>query len=197
MQKTKIFIGISLIFISILIPVIKYQSDFKTNNSKKIGIDNYMLSTKNNKENDNIVKLNNNKYEYIAVLEIPDVGIKNGLVNKYSKYNDVKYNIQILDNSSMPDIPKSNIILASHNGTSKVSYFNNLANIKDDSLIYLYYNGIKYIYKYHHSYEVLKNMEIDIKRDRSVNTITLITCKKNDLDKQVVYIGYLINKETY
>ena len=40
-------------------------------------------------------------------------------------------------------------------------------------------------------------MEIDIKRDRSVNTITLITCKKNDLDKQVVYIGYLINKETY
>ena len=92
---------------------------------------------------------------------------------------------------------RTNFILASHNGSSSVSYFNNLSKMHQNDIINIYYNGIKYIYKYYHSYEVLKTGEINIERDKTISTITLITCKENDDNHQVVYLGYLINTETY
>lgn len=196
-RKNKLFLfGISLIIISILIPILKIYNDNKVLKEKEYKIAYYKEITKTDStfKNDNNLSIGDN---YIAILEIPDLNIKNGLVNKYSKYNDVKYNVAILNGSNMPDIPKSNLILASHNGTSSVSYFNNLKNISDNSLIYLYYNGIKYIYKYHNSYDIDKNGKANIKRDISVNTLTLITCKEKDDTKQVVYISYLIDKESY
>lgn len=196
-KRNKLYLlGITLVTISIMIPITKKQIDNKEELSREEGIAYYKNTTSidNKKEEDTVNRLSDN---YIAILEIPDLNIKNGLVNKYSKYNDVKYNVKILDNSNMPDINNSNLILASHNGTSKVSYFKNLVNINPDTLIYIYYNGYKYIYKYHNSYEIDKTGRANIKRDKSVNTITLITCKEGDDTKQVVYIGYLINKETY
>lgn len=136
-------------------------------------------------------------YDYIAVLEIPDINLKRGLVDYNSKYNDVKYNIQIIEKSNMPDKPNGNFILAGHNGTSSVSFFRNLNKLTTDSLINVYYKGYKYIYKFNNSYEVDKDGEIEIKRDINKNTITLITCKKNSKTKQVVNIGYLVDKVEY
>ena len=134
---------------------------------------------------------------YIAVLESPDINLKRGLVDYNSKYNDVKYNIQIIEKSNMPDKPNGNFILAGHNGTSSVSFFRNLNKLTTDSLINIYYKGYKYIYKFNNSYEVDKDGEIEIKRDINKNTITLITCKKNSKTKQVVNIGYLVDKVEY
>lgn len=134
---------------------------------------------------------------YIAVLEIPDIFLKKGLLNINDKYNDVAYNIQVLSQSKMPDIINSNLILASHNGNSNVSYFKDLSKLTKGSLIYIYYQGTKYIYKLNNSYEIKKNGEANIIRDRTVNTLTLITCKDNSDTEQVIYIAYLIAKETY
>ena len=198
MHKKRIklsILGILLIIISLIIPFIKKQVEYKKDEEIHQKIVYYKEVTTKDEPKEN--KKSNIINNYIAILEIPDLNIYNGLYNKYSKYNDVKYNVAILPNSSMPDIENSNLILASHNGTSNVSYFRNLSNINESTLIYLYYNGYKYIYKYHHSYEVIKNGVVEIKRDRFVNTITLITCKENDDTKQVVYIGYLISKESY
>lgn len=136
-------------------------------------------------------------YDYIAVLEIPSIGLKRGLVEYGSKYNDVKYNIQIIEKSKMPDIENGNLILAGHNGNSYVSFFRNLYKIKDNDLINVYYNGYKYIYKFSNSYEDAKTGTINIVRDNNKNTITLITCKKNSNDKQLVFIGYLVDKVSY
>ena len=137
------------------------------------------------------------KYDYIAVLEISSINLKRGLVAYDSKYNSVKYNIQILDNSDMPDEENGNLILAAHNGTSSVSFFNNLSSVKIDDKINVYYKGYKYTYKYNNSYEVDKNGKVQIVRDRYNNAITLITCKDNSDTKQIVYVGYLIEKTEY
>lgn len=136
-------------------------------------------------------------YNYIAVLEIPSIKLKRGLVDYKSKYNNIKYNIQIIEHSQMPDIENSNLILAGHNGTSNVSFFNDLDKLKEDSLVYVYYNNIKYIYKINNNYEVNKDGKVEIIRNRNKTTITLITCKKDSKDKQLVYIGYLVDKVEY
>lgn len=136
-------------------------------------------------------------YNYIAVLEIPSIKLKRGLVDYKSKYNNIKYNIQIIEHSQMPDIENSNLILAGHNGTSSVSFFNDLDKLKEDSLVYVYYNNFKYIYKINNNYEVNKDGKVEIIRNRNKTTITLITCKKDSKDKQLVYIGYLVDKVEY
>ena len=133
-------------------------------------------------------------YNYFAVLEIPSINLKRGIVDYNSKYNNVKYNIQIIEHSQMQDVENSNLILAGHNGTSGVSFFKNLYKLKEDSLIYLYYDGYKYIYKLNNYYDTDKDGKIEIVRNRYKNAITLITCKKGTKDKQTVFIGYLVDK---
>ena len=131
------------------------------------------------------------KYTYIAILEIPDISLLSGLVAKDSPYNDIKYNIQILKESTMPDIPRGNLILAAHNGNSSVSYFKDLEKMKPNAEVIVHYNDNKYIYEIATSYITKKDGEVNITRDISRNTITLITCKNNSDTEQIVFIGYL------
>lgn len=136
------------------------------------------------------------KIEYLMVLEIPKINLKKGLNNINSKYNNVSYNIQILKESSMPDVENGNLILAGHNGSSSVSFFRNLEKLKKDNDVFIYYNGFKYRYKIDKFYDVNKTGKVSIKRENKTS-ITLITCKKGTNDKQVVYIGYLVDKQAY
>lgn len=136
-------------------------------------------------------------YDYIAVLEVPSINLKRGLVDYNSKYNNVKYNIQIINEIGLPIVESGNLILAAHNGTSSVSFFNNLYKIETGDVINLYYKGYKYIYMYSNNYEVNKDGTVEIYRDRNKTTITLITCDKNKDDKQLVFVGYLVDKEKY
>ena len=138
----------------------------------------------------------NQTINYSMVLEIPKINLKKGLYDKNSKYNSVKYNIQILKESDMPNVVNGNLILASHRGNSSVSYFNNLYKLSNGNQVYVYYNNVKYIYEITNMYEVEKTGTITIHRDRDETVIVLITCKKNE-NKQLVFIGNLIDKEDY
>lgn len=207
-------IGILLILLSVCLLIIDYVSLNKEYINESVKINNFINTTSilekevveevkeeiNSSEvikDEKIVESITTDVNYMAILEIPSINLKRGLVDYESKYNDVKYNVQIIEKSTMPDVINGNLILASHNGTSKVSFFRNLSKLKDDSLIYVYYNGYKYIYEYSHSYDVDKVGKVEIVRDINKSTITLITCKTNDKKKQVVYIGYLIDKVKY
>jgi len=136
-------------------------------------------------------------YNYIAILEIPTIDLKRGLVDPSSYYNNVDYNIQIINSSTFPDVDKGNFILASHNGASYISFFKNLHKVNINDKVYIFYNGIKYEYIIEKIYDTPKDGNIEIYRDYEKTTITLITCKKNTKDKQVVYIGYLNSKIPY
>ena len=133
---------------------------------------------------------------YIAVLEIPKISLKRGLVDKNSKYNDVDINIYTLKESIFPnEQTNSHVILASHSGSGYHSYFRKLNNLEMEDKVYLYYENIKYIYEITDRYEVEKTGTVSL-RQTTGSDITLITCISGT-NKQVVFVGKLIEKENY
>ena len=198
------YLGLFLVMCGLFM-FIYYNANFKRLDDKEnIKIDNFFQEEiiddhvediqENNPKETTTSKID---YNYIGVLEIPSISLKRGLVSPDSYYNNVNYNIQIIEHSTMPDIDNGNLILAGHNGASYISFFKNLYKLSPNDKIYIYYNGYKYEYTLNNIYDTPKDGNIEIYRDHKKTTLTLITCKKNTKDTQVVYIGYLSNKEQY
>lgn len=203
-NKWLILLGIILIIVSIFIISLDIYKSTKKEIQEVELVEEFFEEVEEVKNDEEVsiieeekVETSSPTYNYIAILEIPSIDLKRGLVDYNSKYNNVKYNIQIIEHSQMPNVENSNLILAGHNGTSNVSFFKDLYKLKEDSLIYLYYDGYKYIYKLNNYYDTDKDGKVEIVRNRYKNTITLITCKKNTKDKQTVFIGYLVDKVEY
>ena len=137
------------------------------------------------------------KYNYIGILEIPKINLKRGFLDVNSRYNNVNYNLTVINGSTFPDQVNNNLILASHSGNCSVCYFNKLYKISKNDIAYVYYNKIKYEYKVVNIYEVEKDGTVAIKRNNNKNTLTLITCTKNSNTKQTVYILELTDKQNY
>lgn len=170
----------------ILLPIYNKEKEVKTIKAMATGVDIYHDNKK--------PTMLSSRYQYVAILEIPKINLKQGLVAQTNEHNNINENIQIIDNSMFPDVINSNLILAAHNGNSKVSFFSNLNKLSKGDEIYLDYNNEKYRYMIDTIYDVLKTGVVNIIRDENKTAITLITCKNNDDSKQVVYIGYLIAK---
>lgn len=203
-NKWLILLGIILIIVSIFIISLDIYKSTKKEIQEVELVEEFFEEVEEVKNDEEVsiieeekVETSSPTYNYIAILEIPSINLKRGLVDYNSKYNNVKYNIQIIEHSQMPNVENSNLILAGHNGSSSVSFFKDLYKLKDDSLIYLYYDGYKYIYKLNNYYDTDKDGKVEIVRNRYKNTITLITCKRNTKDKQTVFIGYLVDKVEY
>lgn len=130
--------------------------------------------------------------DYIAVLKIPKIKLERGLVSKESVDNNVQKNIQILNESTMPDKENGNVILAGHNGNGSTSYFRNIHKLQLDDEVSIYYNGYEYKYKVMNSYKVNKTGQVDIVRNNDKSTLTLITCYGKD--KQLIVICELIER---
>lgn len=134
---------------------------------------------------------------YDIVLSIPQISLKKGIYSKSDFRNNIDKNITIHKLSDYPDSENSNLILMAHSGNTNVAYFKDLYKLNSDSLIEVYYQRIKYVYKIDNYYQVIKNGKVEIKRDLDKKTITLITCSQMDKTKQLVYVGYLIDEIKY
>lgn len=195
-----IIIGIVLIIISISIFIIRYFYYTKLNEKEEKQIDNFFNQTtvteNTNDIDDTSVDDSKTAVNYIAVLEIPTINLKRGLVDKSDSSNNVNSNIYMLEDTILPDENEiSHIILAAHNGNSYVSFFKDLHKLDINDEIYFYYKNNKYVYSIYKIYEVDKTGNISL--DKSLNSdITLITCKGN-LKKQIVVSATLKSKETY
>ena len=172
--------------------VITKDSDFnQLLDDSKLKIYNHYNDIKNNDKaveavlNKKIDSLDNLKYRYKAVLEIPSIKLKRGILDIDNKYNKAKYNIELIKEKD--DI----IVLASHNGNNYNSYFGNLKNISLGDTINYYYDGKIYKYIYTDSYDIKKDGYADIYRKKGNKCIVLVTCKDGRNDGQTVFIGYL------
>lgn len=141
-------------------------------------------------------KSSNYKNSYYAILEIPVISLKKGLINIDSKNNNVNRNIQTLSTSDTPDIVGGTIMLASHSGNSKVSYFKYLYKINKDDFIYIYYNNIKYVYKVTSIYNQDKTGKISFSKNNN-STLILTTCNQQQKGKQLIVISTLVDKLSY
>lgn len=127
---------------------------------------------------------------YLGILKIPKIDLNRGFYDYFSPLNTVDKNIEVIETSQMPNIKNSNLILAAHSGSSNLGYFKHLDKLTINDEVIVSYNNNDYYYKINNIYDVLKTGYIEIKRNEKLNTITLITCKKNT-NLQTVYIGYL------
>lgn len=127
----------------------------------------------------------NSTIKPIGLLEIEEINLKAGFYDPSSWKNNVKYSIQVLERSTMPD-KGGYLILAAHTGTSPVSYFRNLSKLEIGSIANIYYKNN--IYKY-----TLEKTDIQPKTGRlniELNPnygLVLITCTKAYGDSQTIY----------
>jgi LPXTG-site transpeptidase (sortase) family protein len=191
LKNKKIFLIIFVIgLISICIPTLfSYEKD---NLNKKL-VKKYLTETSfdyRDQEN-NILSLKDN---YSFVLEIPKIELKKGIYDINYKSNSIKYNIEILEGSVFPIKDGTSIILASHSGSSNISYFKNLNKLEIGDSIYIYYDGVKYIYQVALLFEQKSSENLVIKDDDKTK-LFLITCK--DDNKKLIVKSFLVNREYY
>ncbi len=197
-----IIMGIFFMLLGILVAIYSYQDNKKKDElNNKLIKDFFEVETKEIDPTDQVVEekpssIREENYNYIAILEIPKINLKRGLVSKTSPQNDVDKNIYILKETVMPNEQiNSHIILASHSGDTNVSFFKNLNRLDMQDIIYFYYNNIKYTYKVSKKYEIEKTGIANLKQTNT-SDITLITCIRGT-NKQVVYVATMVNQQKY
>ena len=152
-------------------------------------VENNNVSTNNtNKKNNYVI----NYDKYYGVLEVPRISLKRGFYNLGNRYNNIEYNVTMVEGSSMPYVENGNLILMAHSGDAYVSYFENLYKLEVGDLAYVTHKGTKYTYRFVNIYNVEKNGKVTIYRNYDRTTLTLITCTKNDDTSQTVYIAGLV-----
>lgn len=181
--KTINILCIIILIISITIVTILYCQVKSDMIKSSKGVEAYL----ENKIDDNYEQ----KYKYNAIIEIPSINLKRGILNINNEYNKAKYNIELVKETS------NSIVLASHSGNSHNSYFGKLHNIELGDTINYYQDGKLYKYIYSDSYEIKKDGYADLYYKNDKNSIILITCKDNNDDAQEVYIGYLKEIQNY
>ncbi len=130
--------------------------------------------------------------KYLGVLEIPKISLKSGFYDLDSKYNNIEKNVTLSLGSRMPDVENGNLILMAHSGNAYIAYFAYLYKLKVNDKMYVTYNNIKYEYELVDIYDVEKTGTVEIKRNYSKKTLTLITCTKDSDTKQTVYIAEMV-----
>lgn len=206
LKNAKILLSILFTLIGLMMIFSNYFSGIKSNlfNNKNIALlEQQVLITESLEELDN-EDLNNTVVDledmvgadrvdaYIGYLSVPDVDIKRGFVDINSKYNSVGYNVMVIEGSDMPNVENGNLILAAHRGNSSVSFFDKLYKLSDNAKAYITFQGKVYTYELKNRYLEPKDGELTIRRNADVNTLTLITCTRNDKTTQTVFIFELV-----
>lgn len=164
LSKILVIIGLTFIITSFKTIYYKYNSDYITTDA-------YCVKS-----------INSNN-----MLIIDKIDFKHVLFEVNSKYNNLKYGLEIIKNTDYPD--KSNLLMiAGHSGNSNKALFNDLINLRINDDIKLIYNNKTYIYKITDYYKIEKTGYIKLPSFYN-KTIALITCDQVDKTKQIVYIG--------
>ena len=162
-----------------------------TNNNEDIVNNNQasIVESEDGKNNNKIVE------NYIAYLRIPKIELNRGFYNITSTLNNVNKNIYVHPASTFPNnVSGNNLILASHSGSSSISYFKKLYKLELEDDVYLEYNGKTYHYKIKNIYTVPKDGTVALRVKQDASTISLITCTKGDSKTQTIYISELVNE---
>ena len=132
---------------------------------------------------------------YIGILTIDKINLSQGFYDKDNPDNNVSKNLTFLEPTNYPDEKNGNVILVAHSGTTHIAYFKDLYQLEVGDIAQIRYKGKTYTYLIENIYNEEKDGDVTIYRDKARNTLTMITCTKNDNTKQTIYISYLQNVE--
>lgn len=204
-NSTILLIGLVLILLGVSIGFIEYFNKRKNEIYSEMNILLYENETPENIETEekveedesideeiNIPEEENDQqemqYNYIGMLEIPKINLKRGFLDLNSRYNQVNYNITVINGSTFPNERNNNLIMAAHSGVCSVCFFDKLFNLSKGDKAYINYKNVKYTYSLVNTYEVEKDGTVPIYRDYSKSVLTLITCTRYSNTKQTVFI---------
>ena len=128
---------------------------------------------------------------YLGILTQLEIIVGNDEKEQISVKENVSKNLTFLSPSNYPDEKNGNVILVAHSGTTRIAYFKNLYQLKVGDIAKIEYKGHLYTYKIDNIYNETKDGNVTIYRDTTKQTLTMITCTKNDNTKQTIYIAYL------
>ena len=134
--------------------------------------------------------------KYTAVLEIPSINLKRGVVDSTKNFNSINYAISVDKHSNYPN-KVGNFILYAHSGNSNISYFKKLIDVEIKDNVFVYYEGITYNYKIFNKYNIEKNGTVNVLSSNENKYITLITCNQKRKGYQVVLVGKLVEQNNY
>jgi len=181
----------------LLIKKIEIKEEEKNNVEEYLDI----TSTKKieKKKEDDVKKETSSSYReinYTAILEIPSINLKSGVVDNTKNFDSIRYAISVDNSSNYPD-KNGNFILYAHSGNSNMSFFRNLNKVNINDRINVYFNGIKYKYKIIKKYDIEKSGTASVLSSKENKYITLITCNQERKGYQVVVVGILIEEVNY
>ena len=201
-KNAKITLSILFIFIGLVLISFNYFDGIKNNlfNDKNIKLMNQTISIYEEIKEIDEDEYNNYIFdeptdEYIGTLIIDKINLNRGFYSIDSKYNNVYQNIMVVEKSNMPNITNGNLILASHSGSSSISFFKNLYLLELNDKASVKYKNRTYNYKLVNIYTDKKDGDVVVSRDANSTILTLITCTKNDNTTQTIYIFELDNIE--
>ena len=197
-NKAIVIITFSLVIIGILLLSSDYLKSKKDLAYEKIRVSLFVKNEdntpKNVDEEEEVVEVLPNNY--LGILTIDKINLSQGFYDKDNPDNNISKNITFLEPTNYPDEKNGNVILVAHSGSSSIAYFKNLYELAIGDTAQIRYKGRTYDYKIENIYNEEKDGDVTIYRDTNRNTLTMITCTKNDDTKQTVYIAYLqsVNK---
>lgn len=175
MKKRKLFKSIGLILILIGLIYLTYKL-FIYAKIKKLNEENIVTYFKQYDNSGNQLEV---KSDYLMVLEITKINLKQGIYNKNDIRNTIDQNVSILSESIKIDNQNSLLILAAHSGNSIYSFFKDLNKIELNDEIFIYYEKQKYIYIINKIYEIPKTNSLEFPKIKN-NKIVLVTCLDDD-----------------
>ncbi len=138
-----------------------------------------------NFDKDSKIEFEKNPDNYIGILEIKSINFQKGFLDINNKNNNVNKNIQVLNNSTMPNTNNSLLVIAGHSGNGQKSYFKNLHKLNINDEINIYYANMKYTYKVSDIYNEEKDGTIELIKNTEP-TLILTTCNQKDKTKQLI-----------
>ena len=155
-------------------------------------IRNYYISETNEETKPIVKKINNENEEYLGILKIPKINLRQGFYNINSKNNNVSKSVTILNESTMLNNNGSIIYLTAHSGSGYLAFFKDLNKLVINDMIYLDIDGNHYKYIVNEIYELKRNGKIMVNHNIHENYLVLSTCSNKD--KQLVVISKLIRQ---
>lgn len=197
-------VGILLIIIGLLTFIFVKGHDFKKNQEIEEQVNEYIEITSTEKDQEESIlesepiknENQTSNLNYIAILEIPTINLKTGMVWATTNFQSINYAVSIDKSSQLPSV-EGNFIIYSHSGNSRIAFFKHLNQVEIGDSIYIYFNGIKYEYKIFKSYEIPKTGKLNVTYPKDKRYITLVTCNPNQKGFQIVLVGEQINQEKY
>lgn len=204
-RKLNLLIGSFLFILGASIVVIRLSTNYLINKQEENAVSDFLeieqevsVEYISNDNQDNKSKKSvENVFNYIAVLEIPSINLKRGLLSINDKDNNINKNIKILKESDMPDVESGLLILAGHSGNLRIAFFKNLYKLNANDLIFIYYQNIKYVYKITSVESQEKKGSIEISKVKEKTELVLTTCDSINKNRQIVIRSELIDKQHY